>query len=470
MLIVQGWALVIFVRHGLSALVFPDPLDYGEGPLLDQAVRLADFENIYRADLATPPYVVTNYPPLFELVEVPFVWVFGPAFWYGRAISLASVIAVAVLIALTLHALTKNKIGAAAGGLTFLSIPYVLIWSGFARVDFLGLALSWAGLFIIVRWPERRRAVVIAALLFLAAVYTRQTYIIVAPFAAFFWLLAQGQRRRAGELAGVFWSLGLALFLILNVLTDGGFFFNTVTSNINEFQWEKVFYYVSEMQGVMPYLLLAGGAFWFLPWWWGWVKSWWFVAPYTNGAVLSALLIGKVGSAPNYLLELSVALSLAVGAIVAWHRRRHWLQAALVLILAVQVFGMVQWWSNTHLSYDNSTTDDGPFALWLPDQDAEIERVNEIIQEAKGTVLTDQYMGLLPLNEQRIYYQAFELSQLARNGHWDQRPFLRAIDEGEFAAILIRNDSYWTPEMRERINERYEPAEEVGETVVYRAK
>ena len=272
MLTAQAWALVIFVRHGLSTLVFPYPLDYGEGPVLDQAVRLADFENVYRADLWTSPYVVANYPPLFELVEVPFVWLFGPAFWYGRAISLASVLAVAVLITLTLHTLTKNKIGAVVGGLAFLSILYVLSWSGYARVDSLGLVLCCAGLFVVACWPERRRAVIIAALLLLGAAYTCQTYIMVAPFAAFVWLLAQGQHRRAGELAGVFWRLGLALFLILNVLTDGGFFFNTVISNINEFRWQRLSYYVSEMQEVMPYLLLTGGAFWLLPWW-KWVKS-----------------------------------------------------------------------------------------------------------------------------------------------------------------------------------------------------
>ena len=269
MLAAQGWALVIFISHGLSTLVFPYPLDYGEGPVLDQAVRLAGFENIYRVDLWTPPYVVANYPPLFELVQVPFVWLFGPAFWYGRTIPLASVLAVAVLTALTLHALTKSKIGAAVSSLTFISIPYVLSWSGYARVDSLGLVFSGAALFVVARWPERRRAVVNAALLLLAAAYTRQTYIIVAPFTAFVWLLAQGQRRRAGELAGVFWGLGLTSFLILCVLTDGGFFFNMVTSNINEFRWERLSYYVSEMQEVMPYLLLAGGAFCLLPWWWG---------------------------------------------------------------------------------------------------------------------------------------------------------------------------------------------------------
>jgi hypothetical protein len=91
---------------------------------------------------------------------------------------------------------------------------------------------------------------------------------------------------------------------------------------------------------------------------------------------------------------------------------------------------------------------------------------------------SDRYIGLLPLNGRRIYFQPFELTQLAREGKWDQRPFLRALDEGEFATILIWQPPYayevlnsrWTPEMLDRINERYEPAEEVAGTVVYRPR
>src|SRR5215211_4290866 len=63
----QGLAVLLFLRHGWQALSFPYPLNYGEGPLLDQSVRLAAFENIYRTNLSAPPYVIANYPPLFML-------------------------------------------------------------------------------------------------------------------------------------------------------------------------------------------------------------------------------------------------------------------------------------------------------------------------------------------------------------------------------------------------------------------
>ncbi|HWI46327.1 MAG TPA: hypothetical protein VNT12_09155, partial [Rubrobacter sp.] len=138
LLLAQGLAVLLFLRHGWDALAFPYPLNYGEGPLLDQSVRLAQFQNIYRTDLTVSPYVVSNYPPLFMLAQVPLVWLFGPALWYGRLISLLSVAAVALFVGLTLHTLTKDRIAAIAGGLIFPAMPYVVRWSSLSRVDLLG--------------------------------------------------------------------------------------------------------------------------------------------------------------------------------------------------------------------------------------------------------------------------------------------------------------------------------------------
>src|SRR5512134_2192992 len=78
-----GIGLFEYARLAGAALDFPFPLDYGEGPMLDQTLRLAQFENIYRDSFASPPYTVSNYPPLFQLIQVPFARIVGPAFWYG---------------------------------------------------------------------------------------------------------------------------------------------------------------------------------------------------------------------------------------------------------------------------------------------------------------------------------------------------------------------------------------------------
>ena len=139
-------SLFEYARLAGAALVFPFPLDYGEGPMLDQTLRLAQFENIYRNSFDSPPYTVSNYPPLFQLIQVPLAWIVGPAFWYGRLISILSAVSAAGLIALILHTLTRDRIAAATGGLTLLAFPYLLQGSVLNRVDALALALSLCGL------------------------------------------------------------------------------------------------------------------------------------------------------------------------------------------------------------------------------------------------------------------------------------------------------------------------------------
>ena len=50
-----GLAVILYGKHNWSAIRFEYPVDYGEGPLLDQAVRMARFENIYRSEVSRPP-------------------------------------------------------------------------------------------------------------------------------------------------------------------------------------------------------------------------------------------------------------------------------------------------------------------------------------------------------------------------------------------------------------------------------
>ena len=465
LLLAQSWALLLFLRHGWDALAFSFPLNYGEGPLLDQAARLADFENIYPGDLGEAPYTISNYPPFYLLVQAPFVWLFGPEFWYGRMISLLSVGATALFVALTLHTLTRDRIAALAAGLTFPAVPYVLRWSSLGRVDLLGLALSWAGLFAVVRWPERRRAVVVAALLFVAAVSTRQTYVLAAPLTAFVWLLAQGRRRRALELAGVSCGVGLASFAALNVATDGGFFLHTVTANINDFRWERVSFNALGALLACPLLLLGGLAFlWKAPR----DRAWWLVGPYLALSVPSALLVGKVGSDVNYLLELSAALCLATGALIAWQRQRPRLRALLISLLAVQVLALAQ-----------SSLVPAGLQDYVVDSEGEVRQLSRIVAEADGPVLTDEYMGLLPLNGKRIQLQPFEMTQLSRHdGAWNQDRAVRSIRQEEYAVVMMWEPPFardikqdrWTEKMLGAVEAHYEPEERLADMVVYRPR
>jgi hypothetical protein len=462
----QARAALLLLQSDWMAITFPYPLDYGEGPLLDQAMRLARFENIYRHDLALPPYTLANYPPLFPLAQAPLVWAFGPAFWYGRALSVLSVLAAALLIGLTLHALTSDWLAALAGGLTLLAAPYILHWSPFNRVDSLALGLSWAGVFVVARWPDRRWSVVAAALLLAAAITTRQSTALAAPLAAFVWLLHTQPRRRAFEFAGLLGGVCLLILLLLNVLTHGGFFLNVVVANVNPFVWSEVRRRVDEIVAHMPYLLI-GSALFVAAALGARARSWWLIAPYLAGATISALTVGKVGSNVNYLYELMAAFSLVAGALAAWAASRPWLRALALLLLAAQVVALMAWSQDEFYPYirDRVAQQEG------------IEQLARLVRAADGPVLADEYMGLVPLAGRSLYFQPFEYKQLTDAGLWDERPLARAIERQEFGLILLYEapewpslESRWTPTLRDAIYRRYDRGEVWAHTAVYRPK
>ncbi len=301
-------ALFEYARLAKVALTFPFPLDYGEGPILDQVSRLAHFENIYRNSFATPPYTVSNYPPLFHLIQLPFAWLFGPAYWYGRLISIVSAITAALLIGLILHTLTDDKVASVFGAAILLSFPYILQSSVFDRVDSLALALSLGGLYTVVRGPAGRRAsrqeIWLGGILFTAAVYTRQSYVLAAPLAAFGWLWQGRQRGPALALAAIAAASSLALFIILNGLTQGGFYLNVVAANINSFSWQTVTQYWVDLYINAGYLLIACLAYILLARLAEPVRSWPLTTAYLFGAgpphsttgPLAVVCIQKAGS------------------------------------------------------------------------------------------------------------------------------------------------------------------------------
>lgn len=453
-------ALALGVMHATWFLArtttYPHVLDYGEGPLLDQAVRLASGGSIYRIPGAASPWTVSNYPPVYPAVEAALSAIFGPAYWYGRLLSVLSLVGSAMLVGAIVHHLTRDRFAAVVAALLLPALPYDGYWAAFARVDNLALFLSLAGLWCVLRWPVRNSALVAAIVLLALAGYTRQTYLLAAPLTAFVWLLGQ-HRGRALALVGGEAVVVATAGLILNTITQGGFWFNIVTANVNEFRWEGALFYLVNVPQQIPVLLLAAGAYAVvavrerLP-------SARFVGPYLTAGTLLILTAGKIGSSVNYLMEFGVAVCLAVGCLLAWLRSRpRLLLVALTLLAAQSVYSVLfppWWYGRTLQAMDNPVSRD---------------QIGRIMRDSGGEVLTDQEMGELPLHDRAIVLQPFEMSQLARAGLWDQSPLLTSIEQQRYSAILIYTipeypleKERWSAEMLAAIDHAYVPVQRIG--------
>src|SRR4030042_17858 len=75
--------LTNFLRVSIQAILLPYQLDAVEGQIIEQALMISRGENIYRPDISSPPYTVSNYTPVYMLVLSPFVTIWGPNFWAG---------------------------------------------------------------------------------------------------------------------------------------------------------------------------------------------------------------------------------------------------------------------------------------------------------------------------------------------------------------------------------------------------
>lgn len=484
----SGLAILIFIIHGLIVLGFNYPLDYGEGPLLNQALRLTNGEPLYPTDITSPPYLITNYPPIFILLNAFFVWIFGPSLLIGRLIALLSTIGTAIIIALLINHFFSDQgfLPGLVGASLFLIIPYVLQWSAYFRVDMLALLFSVTGIYIVVNHPEENRSILLAALFFVLAAYTRQSYGLAGPLSAAIWIGIKN-RKQAIKLILIYTIAGLVLFGLLQLLSKGGFYFHIITANINPYHWQTVINYALEMYNTMPWILLILAIF--LTIGWRYFRSYALLAPFMISSGAAALSIGKVGSNANYLVEISAAFAIVTGVVVgkAWEpyrieddkkpdldfpkkeiphpesvdpqiRRKMWLNLVIFMAVAAILVSQIIGLTNVSLL--------GPISNHRNRIKMGIayQILEKSVKEAsiKGPVLADEFMAMLPDHRIPLYIQPFELTQLANANLWDQSRFIESLQKQTFPLILVHHFQFypvylerWTQEMQAAIFDHY---------------
>ncbi len=454
-----------FVLYARRALAFPYPVDYGEGPLIDQARALARFENIYLAHPATHyPFRVANYPPLYPSLIATLGLVLGPSYVVVRSLSIVAAALCAFLIGSIVRASKGSAPASMVGAGLFLASPYVAYWSPFARVDFVALAFGLGALFVATSRLQQRSTPVLCIGLAFCAAMTRQSYVFSVPIALTAAFASQS-RRDAVTFAVGFALACVAAFLLLDMATHGAFFFNVVTANENGFDFPNLHTMLMDLlETSTPLLGLAL--------WQSRKRS---KAPaadrlvrvYFACSVVGAILVGKIGASVNYFLELIASASI-LGAL-AFARLSRSGQPWCALILLVVVAG----WT-LGIDVDRDDLLDRKFH----DQEGAAE-LTKTLRAEPGAILADEKMSFLIETGHSILLQPFELSQLAREGRWDPSPVLTDLRAQRFSLLLIDDGpdvptfvvrDRWTNEMLSAIHEAYEPTGTLVGATLYRPK
>ena len=336
--------LIVYAVYAVELFRFPFDYDQGEGFELMDTVMFSRGEWPYR-DNDQYPFYSSNYPPLFHVVIVPLVWLFGPQYWTGRLVSFAGTLVTAAAIG---YAVSRGRPAegtkpagrgrwwlAALSGLAFLASNYVYHVGPLFRQHMFMVMFETLAVVLLTVLIEREEAdgrkrnwalLGVMALL-LAAGYTKQlAYATVA--AVFIFLFLRSPKR------AILWAVPFALvtgliFLGINAATNGQWMLNTITANLNPFvpgQVEGLFRQWFQLHTVIT-VAAAGYALYQLYATRLSAYAIWFIA-----ATLNSVTAGKWGAGESYFataIAASCILSgLAFNHLLDWGRDRRWSSAA----------------------------------------------------------------------------------------------------------------------------------------------
>ena len=487
-------SLLVYLLYAANLIAFPYDYDQGEGFEVYDTVLFSRGQLPYR-DTEVYPFYASNYPPLFHIMAAPFVWLFGPAHWYGRLLSFLGSLVSAGFIT---YAVYRDGGGhrwiAALSGLAFLSSNFVYHIGPLFRQHTMMVTFEAAAVVVLARaYPQRdRRGIALALLLLICAGYTKQLAAITAV-AAIAWMMLRSPRR------GLLWALvfgiaGSLLFAALYLASAGEWWTQAIVANVNVFMPEQalgLFALWFKLHGflLIPALLLAVYetyldrisiySVWFLfsallggvaSGTWGAGDSY-FVTSIAAACILSGLFFARAQHA-NWRLrgplralpvrKLSAIAMIAVPLLyLGYARATLKLPTSGAFAPIASVLGVE---GNVRAEfYDSASFLVGGYArigYFLTDADlAAGNRIADLVRASAKPVLSEE-AGFTLAAGADVVTNPTQLRNLHLAGEFKGDELIRMIEAHEFGLVILRAQFY-PPPVLEAIGRRYEQREAI---------
>ena len=504
-LVVLGFQLVVYGLFAANLMQFPFDYDQGEGFELVDTVMFARGEWPYR-DTEVYPFYSSNYPPLFHIMAVPFVWTFGPAYWYGRLLGFLGTLVTATAIGYAVYREGGSRAIGLLSGLAFLASNTVYHVGPLFRQHMTMVMFETLAVVVLAHANEiadqrtRRRRLALGLGLILAAGFTKQLAYATAIAALAFLFIRQPRR-------AVVWGAGFALvggllFVGINVATQGQWWLQTISANVNDFfpdQAIGLFRLWFSLHGflLVPAVLLALYEFYFdrLS-----IYTLWFAA-----ATANSILAGKWGAGDSYFATAIAALCVLSGVFLArtlrggWRFPRNYLSrllidplrglrrplATLALVIVPllyvgygravlhmptdgPVFGPLAGALGVTPNalngfYDSAGRIAGGYAdighLTTAEDVAAGWRIVELVRQTEGPVLSEE-AGFNLLAGKDVVTNPTQLLNLADNGLFSGEALIGMIRNQEFGLMVLRAQFY-PPDVQRAYGAAYEQVETI---------
>jgi hypothetical protein len=498
--------LLIYVHYAIGLMRFPFDYDQGEGFELVDTILFSQGEWPYR-DVESYPFYASNYPPLFHVILVPFAWVFGPAYWYGRLAGFLGTLITAGAIGLIIWREERHRNIALLAGLAFLASNYVyhigpLFRQHMTMVMFETLAVMVLAQAPALRDAARRRWALAGGLpLLLAAGYTKQ-HAVATCVAVFVFLLLRNPRR------AVLWGAGFAIvaggiFLWINWATNGAWWTNIIAANVNAYfptQFTGLFGQWLRLHGALIGVAALFALYELYVARLSLYTIWWVMA------VASTVLAGKWGAGDSYFATAIAATCVLSGLAAArtlrggwalpgtaagrlgWLRRKlsirqaTWQSAAAVIVPLLYVWyalsvvkmptegrffgwlsdalGLESTYGGRYAFYDSAGWTQGYATIGHVPTQTDVDngwRMVDLVRAAGGPVMSEEAAFSLHAGKD-VITNPTQLKNLYENGLYDPATLIAALRAHDLAAVIFRAQFY-PPPVLDAVYEAYYPAE-----------
>lgn len=387
--------------------------------------------------LEQPTFMVSNYPPVYYLAQKLLFVIFGEITLVGRYISVAAIVATAIL--LTFASRKRDpQFCALAAPLLFISIlPGVVIGGGsLARPDFLAGSLSLAGFVVYLKRGLRgeKRWMFGSSLLCGLALLTKPS--VFAGFAAIAIQLLWDKRYR--ECCGfvslvVMWFLGV--YAALWWPTEGGIWLMTISGNAAKLTVAKImdFGFAEYMTNAFVVLALSASAI-LLAASKGRRSYETVVSLYFLVALSWFLLsVARPGSSYYYFIESAVSGSLVIGGLLSYYlaaNKNESLRLALFVLVVIVVVQVVHQVEDTTRTYDNRG------------EQAKVTKVLSELKVGQGEyVLSDaRYtLDVIQAGHRPLIVENFAYTLMADNGVISIEPLMNELRRGKVPYLVLQN-------------------------------
>ena len=489
-----AFAALVYVLYAANLLAFPYDYDQGEGFEVHDTVLFSRGELPYR-DTEQYPFYASNYPPLFHVMAAPFVWIFGPAYWYGRLLSfLASLVSAAAIARAVYRDGGGRRWIALLSGLAFLSSNFVYHIGPLYRQHTMMVAFETLAIVILASaFPRRnRRHIVLGLILLICAGYTKQLAAISAV-AACCWMFLRAPRRALRYIAA-FVAAGAAIFALLDFASGGQWWIQTIVANVNQFIPEQAFGLFSLWFKLHGFLIVPAALMLLYETYLDRLSiySVWFPAT----AVLGGIASGTWGAGDSYLVTSVAAACILSGLFFSRLLAQDWnlpqqfralptgamARAGLILVpllylgyaratlklptdghFAVVARALALEGNVRDNFFDSATFDAGGYArigYFLDAADrAAGDRIVAAIAETSGPVLSEE-AGFTMAAGRDVVSNPTQLRNLHLAGLFEGEQLLEMIETQAFALVILRAQFY-PPPVLEAIHRRYAHQETV---------